>query len=83
MNRASRFSKGHQDELDKVADNINRSYVLNSQSNCGDSLPTFNNGRAGPTENDYEVRGGRDSSELPVSLDPLRGSGIAQLKADI
>ena len=70
--RASRYSKGHQDELDKVAERINRTVLLNSQSNCGDSLPTFQ-GQV-PSERDLAVRASRDSSSLPKALEPMRQS---------
>ena len=38
MRGSSRFSKGYQEELDKVAARINKSIILNQESACGESL---------------------------------------------
>ena len=65
---SSRFSKGYDEELDKVADRINHSILLNSQSNCDDVLPGVKeNHRAESESKDGEGSRDDSSAELPMT----------------
>ena len=65
---SSRFSKGYEEELDKVADRINHSVLLNSQSNCDDALPGVYENQNDENES-RDGEGSRDdsSAELPMT----------------
>ena len=65
---SSRFSKGYEEELDKVADRINHSVLLNSQSNCDEALPGVYENQIDENES-KDGEGSRDdsSAELPMT----------------
>ena len=65
---SSRFSKGYDEELDKVADRINHSVLLNSQSNCDEALPGVYENQIDENES-KDGEGSRDdsSAELPMT----------------
>ena len=65
---SSRFSKGYEEELDKVADRINHSFLLNSQSNCDEVLPGVReNQREASDSKDGEGSRDDSSAELPMT----------------
>ena len=66
---SSRFSKGYEEELDKVADRINHSILLNSQSNCDEVLPDVHEQNHLAESESKDGEGSRDdsSAELPMT----------------
>ena len=78
---SSRFSKGYDEELDKVADRINHSILLNSQSNCDDVLPGVDENQVAESES-RDGEGSRDdsSAELPMTTKVNQRSKAKQPK---